>query len=124
MKREIECTIRYKRIAENLKSTLTPAYMAFVAFVSQDFESFLLTFQRKEPMIHILHTAMGSFLSKMLTKLVPAKVFMDEAGTPEQKMKSIEYLASIDVPKRNINDCGNRLTLVPKQNYSSFKVMF
>ena len=99
MKREIECTIRYKRIAENLKSALTPAYMAFVAFVSQDFESFLLTFQRKEPMIHILHTAMGSFLSKMLTKLVPAKVFMDEAGTPEQKMKSIEYLASIDVSK-------------------------
>ena len=98
-KREIECTIRYKRIAENLKNALTPAYLAFVAFVSQDFESFLLTFQRKEPMIHILYTAMGSFLSKMLTKFVPAKVFMDEAGTPEQRMKSIEYLANIDVSK-------------------------
>ena len=46
-KREIESTIRYKGIAEKLKSTLTPAYLAFVAFVSQDFESFLLTFQRK-----------------------------------------------------------------------------
>ena len=98
-KREIECTIRYKRIAENLKSTLTPAYLAFVAFVSQDFESFLLTFQRKEPMIHIPYTAMGSFLSKMLTKFVLATVFMDEAGTPEHGMKSIEYLASIDVSK-------------------------
>ena len=73
-KREIECTIRYKRIAENLKNALTPAYLAFVAFASQDFESFLLTFQRKEPTIHILYTAMGSFLSKMLTKFVPAKV--------------------------------------------------
>ena len=67
--------------------------------MSQDFESFLLTFQRKEPMIHILYTAMGSFLSKLLTKFVPAKAFMDEAGTPEQRMKSIEYLASIDVCK-------------------------
>ena len=47
LKREIECTIRYKRIAESLKSTLTPAYLAFVAFVSQDFESFLLTFKEK-----------------------------------------------------------------------------
>ena len=50
-------------------------------------------------MIHILYTAMGSFLSKMLTKFVPARVFTDEAGTPEQRMKSIEYLASIDVSK-------------------------
>ena len=50
-------------------------------------------------MIHILYTAMGSFLSKMLSKFVPAKVFMDEAGTPEQRMKSIEYLTSIDVSK-------------------------
>ena len=98
-KREIECTIRYKRIAESLKSTLTPAHLAFVAFVSQDFESFLLTLQRKEPMIHILYTVMGSFLTKMLTKFVPAKVFMDKTGTPEQRMKSIEYLVSIDVPK-------------------------
>ena len=83
-----------------MKSTLTPAYLAFVAFVSQDFESFLLTFERKEPMIHILYTAMDSFLSKMLTKFVPAEVFMDESGTPEQRMKSsIEYLASTDVCK-------------------------
>ena len=52
-------------------------------------------------MIHILYTAIGSFLSKMLTKFVPAEVFMVEAvaGTPEQRMKSIEYLASIDVSK-------------------------
>ena len=50
-------------------------------------------------MIHILYTAMGSFLSTMVSKFVPAKVFMDEAGTPEQRMKSIEYLTSIDVSK-------------------------
>ena len=50
-------------------------------------------------MIRILYTAMGSFLSKMLTKFVPAEVFLDEAGTPEQRMMSIEYLASIDVSK-------------------------
>ena len=77
-KREIESTIRYKRIGKNLKSVLTQAYLAFVAFMSQDFESFLLTFQRKEPMIHILYTVMGSFLSKMLTKFVLAKVFVDK----------------------------------------------
>ena len=52
-KREILSTIRHKRIAEKLKSTLTPAYLAFVAFMSQDFENFRLTFQRKEPMVHI-----------------------------------------------------------------------
>ena len=72
-KREIECTIRYKRITENLKSTLTPAYLAFVAFVSQDFESFLLIFKRKESMIHILYTAMGSFQAKFLPSLFQLK---------------------------------------------------
>ena len=35
----------------------------------------------------------------MLTKFVPANVFMYEADTPEQRMKSIEYSASIDVCK-------------------------
>ena len=100
-KRVIESTIRYKRITENRKSKLTPAYLAFVAFVSQDFESFLLTFQGKEARIHILSATIGSFLSKMLTKFVPAKAFMDEAGTPEQRVKSIENLASTDVSKEN-----------------------
>ena len=99
--REIESTIRYKRIAENLKSALTPVYLAFVAFMSQDLESFLLTFQRKEPMIHFLYTAMGSFLSKMLTKFVLAKVFVDEAGSPEQRMKSMPVLM---FPKRKVSD--------------------
>ena len=48
-------------------------------------------------MIRILYTAMGSFLSNMLSRFVPAKVFMDKAGTPEQR--TVEYLASIDVSK-------------------------
>ena len=50
-------------------------------------------------MIRILYTAMGSFLSKILINFVPAKVFTGEAGTPEQRMKSIKYLASTDVSK-------------------------
>ena len=54
-KREIESTIKCKGITENLKSTLTPASLAFVAFVSQNCESFLLTSQRKEPIIHIFY---------------------------------------------------------------------
>ena len=36
------------------------AYGAFVAFVSQHFEAFLLPFQAKDPMIHLLYHAMLS----------------------------------------------------------------
>ena len=125
-KREIESTIRYKRIAENLKSTLTLAYLAFAAFVAQDLESSLLSFQRKEPMIHIFYNALGSFPSRMLTKFVPAGIFMDEAGTPEQRMKSIEYLNGQYwcFQREKISNRWNWLTLVPKQNHFFFEMMF
>ena len=99
LQERIECTIRCKRIAENLKSTCTPADLAFVAIVSQDFESFSVDFPKKKANDPYFYTAMGSFLSKMLTKFVPANVVMDEADTPEQRIKSIEYLASVDVYK-------------------------
>ena len=107
-----------------MKNALTPAYLAFVSFVSQDFESFLLTFQRKEPMIHILYTAVGSFLSKMLTKFVPADVFMDEARTPEQRMKSIEYLASIGLSKEKNQRSLKSIDIGTKTKLFFFKVMF
>ena len=70
-------------------------------------------------MIHILCIAMGSFLSKMLSRFVPTKVFMDKAGTPEQRMKSIEYLASIDVSKDK-----NQRSLKSINNGTKTKIIF
>ena len=46
------------------------AYVGFVAFVAQDFESFLVPFQSKEPMIHHLYPAMLSLLYELQRKFI------------------------------------------------------
>ena len=70
-------------------------------------------------MIHILYTATGSFLSKMLSRFEKTKVFMDKAGTPEQRMKSIEYFASTDVSKEK-----NQRSLKSINNGTKTKLFF
>ena len=42
----------------------------FVAFVAQDFKSFLVLFQSKEPMIHHLYPAMLSLLYELQRKFI------------------------------------------------------
>ena len=56
-KREIENTARYTHLKTCFAYPTMEAYVAFVAFVAQDFEAFLLPFQSKDPMIHILYPA-------------------------------------------------------------------
>ena len=45
---------RYERIVEQLKRHDIEVYLAFMLFVSQDFESFLRFFRYDQPMIHML----------------------------------------------------------------------
>ena len=45
-------TLRYKTIEEGLRNEYAEAYLAFLAYVSQNFETFLLKFQYDEPLIH------------------------------------------------------------------------
>ena len=58
----------YRRIKESLESELTKPYLSFIAFVSlafvsQDFDSFLFLFQSDEPLIDLLYQKMGEFSS-------------------------------------------------------------
>ena len=56
---KVKSSERYQRIETALKDNLTLAYISFCAYVSQDFEAFLLPFQSEEPMIHVLHPEMA-----------------------------------------------------------------
>ena len=60
----------------------------------------------------------------MLIKFVPAKLFMDEAGTPEQRMKSIECLASIDVCEEKNQRPLKSIDIGTKTKFFFFKMMF
>ena len=54
-KREIKDTKRFKAIEEGFQNEHAEAYLAFLAYVSQDLETFLLKFQYDETFIHQLN---------------------------------------------------------------------
>ena len=57
---EIENTARHTRLKTCFSDPSMEAYIAFVAFVAQDFEVFLLPFQSSDPVIRLLYPAMFS----------------------------------------------------------------
>ena len=59
-KREIENTARYTYMDTCFEDPTVETYVAFVAFITQNFESFLFPFQSKDPMIHLLYPAIPS----------------------------------------------------------------
>ena len=69
-KHNVEKTQRYVRLKISLSDPTMEAYVGFVAFVAQDFESFLMPFQSKEPMIHHLYPAMLSLLYELQRKFI------------------------------------------------------
>ena len=80
-KREIENTAGYTRLKTCFADPTMEAYVAFVAFVAQDFEAFLLPFQSKDPIIHLLYPAMLSLLYGLQRKFIGgAKLSSEDLG--------------------------------------------
>ena len=80
-KREIENTARYTRLKTCFADPTMEAYVIFVAFVAQDFEAFLVSFQSKDPMIHLLYPAMLSLLCGLQRKFIRgAKLSSEDLG--------------------------------------------
>ena len=69
-KQRIVPTSKYKRIKTALESVITEPYIAFCAFTTQDFETFLVPFQNNQPMIHILYPAMYKLVSDIMSKFI------------------------------------------------------
>ena len=66
----VKSTDRYQRIESSLKDNSTLAYISFCAYISQDFEAFLLPFQSEEPMIHVLYPEMINLLTTLMRKFI------------------------------------------------------
>ena len=80
-KGEIENIARYTHLRTCFADPTMEAYVAFVAFVVQDFEAFLLPFQSKDPMIHLLYPTMHSLLYGLQRKLIRgAKLSLEDLG--------------------------------------------
>ena len=78
---EIENTARYTQLKTCFADLPMDAYAVFVAFVVQDFEAFLLLFQSKTHMIHLLYLAMLSLLCGLQKKFIHgAKLSSEDLG--------------------------------------------
>ena len=64
---------RYERIVEQFKRPDIEAYLAFMLFVSKDFESFLRFFQYDQPMIHMLWVKMDFLIRSLMSKFIARK---------------------------------------------------
>ena len=62
-----------------LKEPLIETYLSFCTFVAHVFESFLLPFQTKESMIHLLYHSMCKLMSDRQSKCLKEKVLSNES---------------------------------------------
>lgn len=68
-------TVRYQRIKALLQSASFPPYALFVINIAQELRKFILLFQRKEPLIHLLHPKMLELIQKLLMRFVKPEIF-------------------------------------------------
>ena len=97
-KNDLQENKRYQRIKEKLEDELTQPYLAFIAFVSQDFESFLVQFQSDAPLIHLLFLKMKQLVFNLMTKFVKKdKMYenVDDVSTVKDIMKLLEIDVSL-----------------------------
>ena len=110
---EIKGTIRYQRINQNLNSELTLPYLAFVSFIVQDFEAFLVIFQSIEPLVHLLHERMANLLTKLMAKFIRKK-YLFEKKDGEFIAKSLPSSINIDIANSNFHKEVNTVDIGTK----------
>ena len=85
----------------------TEAYISFMAFASQDFESFLRRFQFEQPMIHLLYPAIVELIRNLMTKFVKKKHIVSEDGAPKQ----VAEILAINVQQASICKSMNAIDI-------------
>ena len=98
-KSSIKNTERYQRIKKVLESESSVAYIAFVAYLANDFEIFLKTFQSMETRIHILYSEMSKLLTSMMSKFIKSRILVDNNKQP----KSTTELLTVN--PNNVKNC-------------------
>lgn len=113
-KSQIGTTERCKRIAEVLKSKISKAYLRFVAFAAQAFETFLNEFQSEGTKICDLYSSMELLLFTLMSRFVPRRILCDDSNKPlEAKLLSkIDCRQKTNRLKKRKMDIGTRTKVV------------
>ena len=86
-------TERYERIKEVLENEASVSYIAFIAFIANDFEIFLKTFQSMKSRIHIVYPEMSKLLTSLMSKFIKSKLSRDDFNNA----KSVSHLLTPNV---------------------------
>ena len=84
---------RYKRIKEVFGNETSVPYIACIAFIANDFEIFLKTFQSIKSRIHILYSEMNKLLTSLMSKFIKSKLLKDDSNNA----KSVSDLLTLNV---------------------------
>ena len=68
-------------------------YIAFIAFVTNDFDIFLKTFQSLKSRIYIVYSEMSKLLTSLMSKFIKSKLLRDDSNNT----KSVSDLLSLNV---------------------------
>ena len=72
------------------------AYISFIAFIANDFEIFLKTFQSIKPRIHLTYSEMSKLLVALMSKFIKTKL-LHVNNNDSNSIKTINELLMINV---------------------------
>lgn len=96
---KIRDTERYIDIVRALKAEKTRLYTAFAIYVSEIMEGFLLRFQSKAPMVHLMYEGIGRLLYDIMSNFIKSKTLMENESVDR---KEACVLGLIDVKNPQI----------------------
>ena len=118
---------RYDRIIKELKRPEIEAYLAFMLFVSQDFESFLRFFQYDQPMIHMLWVKIVFLIRSLMSKFIARKqLFNEDEPKSADDILRINPLDKKVCKKESLIDVGTKAKVLFSGNLigDEFEVKF
>ena len=87
---------RYKRIKQGLNNSYLKSILAFVVYFCNIFKPFVLLFQSKTPLIHILHGRMKQLLTDIISKFLSTK-YLSAFLRSRDGLLNIEELENLDI---------------------------
>ena len=103
----------------------TRAYISFCAYVSQDFEGFLLPFQGESPMIHLLYPEMCKLLVNLMRKFIKNKRM---ENPPDSGIHTMDLSKERNHKPLNLIDIGTKakvlfsgVAFLPSERQAKFR---
>ena len=113
--------VRYQRIKDALQDETSVPFIAFVAFIANDFEIFLKTFQSMKPKIHLIYSEMSKLLIAMMSKFIKSKILnVDKNGS--KSYKDVNELLTVNVQDPKNCKPLKMIKLEQRQNLISWQL--